>query len=202
MEVELDRFVLQQEHTVEQLQKALDDLLEQNATAAVLAPAAGQISTLIYKQPNEHVDFGETLAKLFDPSVRLVRVQDNSGNFRYNMPVTVTTGRNKDRVSYPGRVVAADNLLPEGQRTGYAYIVMDEQPDAELTNTQVAIQPVRVDDVMIVPRRALTMTNGKASVNLLEDGMVRKRYVYNVAYTPSDAWLMKGVSAGDTVILD
>lgn len=79
---------------------------------------------------------------------------------------------------------------------------MDEQPDAELTNAQVAIQPVRLDDVMIVPRRALTMTNGKASVNLLEDGMVRKRYVYNVAYTPSDAWLMKGVSAGDTVILD
>lgn len=202
LEIELERFVLQQEHTIEGLQKALDDLTEQNATAAVLAPAAGQISVLIYKQPNEHVDVGETLAKLFDPSVRLVRVQDNAGNFRYNMSVTVTTGRNKERTTYSGRVVAADNLLPEGQRTGYAYVAMDGVADEALTNAQVSIQPVRVDNVMIVPRKALTLTNGKASVNLLGDGMVRKRYVYNVAYTPSDAWLLKGVSVGDTVILD
>ena len=202
MEVELERFVLQQEHTVERLQKALDELTEQNTTAAVLAPASGQISVLIYKQPNERVYFGETLAKLFDPSVRLVRVQTSPENFRYGMPVTITTGRNKERTTFSGRVVAADNLLAEGQRTGYAYVAMDEQPDEELVNPQISVQPVHVDDVMIVPRKALTMTNGKVSVSLLEDGMVRKRYVYNVAYTPSDAWLLKGVSAGDTVILD
>lgn len=203
MALELERFVFQQEHTVDQLQKALDDLTEQSATATVVAPASGEIVSLTYKQVNERVLSGETLAEISDPSVQLVRVEDTMGNFRYGMSATVTIGRNKERTVCPGRVVAADNLLPENRRTGYACIALEPDGDLPtLTNPNVAIQPVRVDDVMLIPRRAMTMTNGKVSVNLLEDGVVRKRYVYNVAYTPSDAWILKGLSVGDTIILD
>ena len=62
-----------------------------------------------------------------------------------------------------------------------------------------------IKDVLIVTRQAVELENGQYYVQLLEDGVIKKRFVTmgcaNNNGNGSVVWLVDGVEEGDVVVL-
>ena len=59
-----------------------------------------------------------------------------------------------------------------------------------------------LENVLVVPRRAITMEGGRNYVECLVDGNVQKRFVNLALSNSSSAWILQGLEPGETVIID
>ena len=204
LEVERAQYANRQNYQLE-LQRQAVAAARAALTADVLrAPVDGVVADLTPKKQDEAILAGEPLVTLqCDTDVMLLRLDNRAGSFRYNMPVTVTAGGRFDGVTLSGRVVASDDVVPEGRRMGAAYVRLDPYAgDIPLGNLQVSAAGIRVEDVALVSRRAVTQEEGKDCVIKLTDGMSQKRFV-NVGHAnTTDMWILQGVCEGETLILN
>lgn len=201
--LELERYCCQQERSIALKQEELDELREDYECTQVCAPADGVISDLSNYKEGEPVYSGATLAALYSTDKLLLRVKNEAGKFRYNMPVTVETGVAKSRTTLTGRVVATDLLLPANERTqNVAYILLDEGQEADIRNCQATCESVVVRNVLQVARSALTLEGGNYYVSKLVNGKVEKRFVNARLSSTAQQWVLQGLDEGDLVILD
>ena len=207
LEIELEKFDFESAANVENLQESLDELLKSYENQFIYAPADGVVDSVTYLRDGEFVYDGTLLAVIYDPYDILFTVNDESGSLRYNMPVTISVGPNKDRLEAPGRVVAAYNVLP-GKSAGKTCLIRATEYNQDevksLTRPSVAYTTIRLENVIVVPKSALTLYGGKYyAYKLSPDGMVSKRYVnYTAGNASSGVWVMDGLAEGDVLILD
>ena len=204
LEVERAQYVNRQNYLLENQRRDTKAAREALTMDALYAPADGVVTELAPRKADDPIAAGEALVTLQCSSdIMLLRLDNRAGNFRYNMPVTVTAGSRIDGITLSGRVAASDDIVPEGRRTGAAYVRLDPcEGDIPLTNLQVSAADIYVEDVMLVPRRAVTQEDGKYYVTKLTDGRTQKRYV-NVGHAnTTDMWILQGVCEGETLILD
>ena len=207
LEIALEKFDFESAANVEGLRDSLDELLASYENQRVYAPADGVVDSVTYLRDGEFVYDGTLLAVIYDPYDILFTVNDESGSLRYNMPVTISVGPNKDRLEAPGRVVAAYNVLPGKSAGKTCFIRATEYNQDEvksLTRPLVAYTTVRLENVFVVPKNALTLFGGKYyAYKLSPDGMVSKRNVTYAALNASvGVWVTDGLSEGDVLILD
>lgn len=201
--LEMEKYRCQQERAIARAQEEIDELRKDYESTLVCAPADGVISDVAYYKEGEPVYSGATLATLYSTDKLLLRVKNDSGSFRYNLPVTVETGVAKERVTLSGRVVATDLLLPANERTqNVAYVLLDDAQDANIRNSQATCESVVVRDVLLVPRSALTLEAGNYYVSKLVDGRVEKRFVNARLSATPQQWLLQGLDEGDLIIQD
>lgn len=203
MEAEMEQYRFRQEYSIANQRDAVEEERENRAFNELIAPVDGVVSEIAYKKVDDAVSSSEVLITLSSTDVMLLSVDNSSGNFRYNMPVTVTVGTNKSSTDLTGRVVASDHAIDEVDKTGYALILLDPyDDDVKLRNPKVKASYMVLEDVVVVPRKAVTMENGKYYVNKLVDGMVQKRYVQYGENNTSMVWLLQGVTEGEKLIID
>ena len=142
-------------------------------------------------------------------------VVDNPGSvLRYNMPVEVQIYGSNNQTKVTGRVVAADDAIPEDQRTGYAFIQLDPHEyniDRIPRDTRVFAETVRLDDVLLIPSMGVKWEpNSNLStiideeipyVTKLIDGKDQLRRVEIGAGDTKNTVILSGVEEGDTIIL-
>ncbi|NLG25082.1 MAG: hypothetical protein GX558_06975, partial [Clostridiales bacterium] len=185
------------------LSRQLDKAREARAMTEVVAPFSGVIDEIIFKREGDAVWDGETMISMHATDVQLVAIDNAAQGFRYNMAVRVEYGPAKQRKTLTGRVVACDDVVPSDKRGGSAYVALGDVPEGEtLRNLSVVGQSYLVDGVLVVPRRAVTLENGKYFVNILADGALRKRYVLFGYNNATEAWVAQGLNEGDTVVID
>ena len=207
LEIALQKYDFESAVSVEKLQKSLDELLASYENQKIYAPTNGVVDDVTYLRDGEFVYDGTLLAVVYDPYDILFTVKDESGSLRYNMPVTVSVGPNKGRVEGRGRVVAAYNVLPSKASGNTCYIRVTDYNEDEvksLTRPSVAYTTIRLENVFVVPKGALTLFGGRYyAYKLSPDGMVSKRYVnYAAGNATSGIWVIDGLNAGDVLILD
>ena len=89
-------------------------------------------------------------------------------------------------------------------QVGYAYIQLDPYTEDEVrfTNPIAKASTYYLETVLLLSQKALSLDSGKYYVHKLSDGMVQKRFVQYIINNGSDAWLLEGVSEGETLIID
>lgn len=199
-----EQYCYQQECTIARLTEELAELEEANSSCYLYAPFDGTITAITYKREGEKVYANEGLVTMYREDGMLLRISNDQLYFRYGMPVTVTSGAKTDQQVYQGRVVAADNVLSENRRLGYAFIELEpfEGETPRLTRLTVTGTSEYLTDVMVIPRRAVTLDGGKYYVNCLVNGTLQKRYVNAGLMTMSNVWVLQGLNEGDTIIID
>ncbi len=205
--LQLEKYKFESLNNISDLQKDLDELLQSYENYMLYAPEDGTIYETVYLRDGEIV-YGDTpLLWLYDPMDVLFGVSDENGLLRYNMEIKVSVGMNNRRVSGMGRVVSAYNVLPSAASGNQILIRVtdyDEDEMINLTRPSVEFETVRISNVTVLDRDALTLYGGRYFVyKLAPDGMVSKRYVnYFTGNAATGAWLLQGVEPGDTLILD
>lgn len=204
LRLEMEKYCYEQERAIRQMEEELAELREDYERTCMYAPASGYISDVVYLKEGEPVYSGTTLASLYSTDRLLLRVKNENGQFRYNMPVTVETGVAKSRVTVSGRVVATDLLLSSADRTeNVAYIQLDDTgEEVALKNSQASCETVRILNVLTAPRATLTLEAGNYYVNKLVDGRVEKRFVNVRLANTQQLWVLQGLDEGDLVIRD
>ena len=203
LEIELEQYEYRQQYSIDNQKAALAEELDRRRTDVLVSPVDGVVTELAYKKIDDSVSAGEKLVTICDENIVLLRVDNGSVGFRYNMPVTVSVGAGKQQTTLTGRVVAADNAIAESERTGHAFIQLDPyDPEINLRNLKISGSQVLLEDVAVVARKAVTLENGKYFVTKLVNGMVQKRYIEYGLGNASGVWIMNGVSEGDTLVVD
>lgn len=203
-QVAYEQYCYQQECAIARLAQELADLEEANNNCYLYAPYDGVITGTTYKRDGEKVYANETLITMYREEDMLLRVSNDALHFRYGMPVSVTIGAKNDPQVFQGRVVAADNILPENRRLGHAFIRLDpfEGEKPRMNRMTASVTSEYLSDVLIIPRRAVTLEGGKNYIECLVDGNVQKRFVNIGLSNMSNVWALQGLNVGDTIILD
>ena len=194
LEVELERYRLQQEYQTQQLRDALE---EATADLTITAPIDGVITRVVLKAPGDVIkrnlmDAFDVLIEMRSEEERLMLMDSETLNFRYNMPVEVG--------EEVGRVVAAPDLVP-GVQSGQILVEM-EPVDGEIKmSTRTVIGVVKnLDNVLLVPRNAVTKSGNQYYVTKMTNGVLQKRYVTVADMNNNDYWVLQGVDEGDILV--
>ncbi len=205
--LQLEKYRFEAENSISDRKKALDELLASYESYHLYAPADATIAETTYLRDNEIVYDNTPLIWLYDPMDVLFGVNDNNNMLRYNMEISVSVGMNNRRVTSVGRVVSAYNVLPSAASGNQVLIRVtdfDEEQMKNLTRPSVEFESVRISNVTVIDRKAVSLYSGRYFVyKLAADGMVSKRYVnYFTGNAATGAWLLQGVEPGETLILD
>lgn len=204
-QIALEQYRSEQERQIERLQQEIAEMEEKYSQTALIAPYDGVITSLTYKQEGEHLSKNEALITLYRTDDMTLRISNENAHFRYGMKVQVAVGPAKSRTILTGRIIAADDLLSESQRSGYAYIELDpfegEYPTRGIP-PNVTASTYYAEDVFVLPRRAVELESGKHFVSKLSDGVVEKRYVTVAIQGITETWVLQGLEEGETIIID
>ena len=203
LELQLEQYVYQQEYALEDRRRQIEELNERHEAVIVTAPADGAVIDLTYFREGDRLYQGTAICQIASQDVMLLAVRD--GRLRYGMDVGIETGPNKDRTSLTGRVVAASDCL-EGVVSDYALVEYDPPEDGAAINwraSKVSADTVRLENVLMVNRKAVSLNGGNYIVTkLTEDGVTQKRYIRQGLITTTEAWALQGLEEGDVVIID
>ena len=203
-QVAYEQYCYQQECSIAQLEEELAEMEEASKECYLYAPYDGIITGITYKREGERVYANEGLITMYREDGMLLAIGNGQLNFRYGMPVTVKIGVKTDQKEFKGRVVAADNILPENRRKGYAFIELEpfEGEKPRLNRMTATCVSEHVGSVMIIPRKTVTLEGGKYYVECLVNGAVQKRYINIGLQNVSNAWVLQGLQPGDTIMID
>ena len=197
---ELEHYKYLQQRSIDELKQERKIRQDKQNGYVLTAPEDGLVTNFAKLKAGDPVSAGQMLMTLIQTDVVQLRVSNSSSILRYNMEVKVTVGRQNDTKVLTARVVAADNPIPQGERTGYAYIFVET--DEAITEAKLTVESIRLDNVLVVDRGAVVSENGKHYVTKLTDGMLQKRYIGFGMNTAETAWIIHGVAEGDTLLAD
>lgn len=203
-QADLEAYSLRQEYDITAMKKRVAEMEEALTDVTVYAPATGIIYSYSYLNVGDSVYYNQVLLSMYDSSKCLLKIEDENGKFRYGMRLKVTYGPRNDRQECEAVVVSADNVLSYNERKGFAYALPlnADIPNGQFAMINVEGEQVRVNDVLLIPKRSTTLDSGKNFVSILEGSSIAKRYV-NVALSNTDSsWILQGLEEGQVLILD
>ncbi len=201
-EKELALYDLSMGEQIEAQRKAVSEWKERIEVTAITAPRDGVVSDLAYLKSGEVLPQGESLMVLYNPDVVWLQVTDTNAALRYNMEVDIETGTPKNRVAFSGRVIAADNILPDALRRGIAFIELTDLPEkVNWSNTSIRANLISIEEVLLINRLAVESDTGESFVYVLEDGTLHKRQVIRAGQGTEAAWILTGLEEGQKVVI-
>ena len=204
-QISLEQFVWQTEHEMEQLSKTIDELSEELSENVLLAPFDGVIDQVTYLRPGDVVDPDVVLVSMHSESEFLLEASDQLKNLCYNADVAVEAGMKDARTSYEARVISAANVLPRELSDAPALLLVSQEASAEdfKRNPEYFCLSKELGNVLLMEKKGIRNEDGKTYVYVLEDGMMKKRYVTAALSGRADkVWILEGLKDGAFVILD
>lgn len=202
--LEQEKYILETEHSIAKAAKSLKEMEEDYAVTQLVAPVAGEVNITAYKREDDKIGTNEVMLTITEPQGMLFVIKNGNGYFRYGMDVIMEVGGNGNRIKVPGRVVASDLLIPQSRRLNYAFVEVDlgKLAEIKLTRPKVSAQVYYLDNVLTLPKKAVTLAAGKYYVTKLIDGMPAKRYINFVMNSQNMTLLFDGADEGETVIVE
>ena len=200
-----EQYCYQQQCLILDYEEQLAEMEEQSRRTQLIAPFDGIVSDLTYKRVGERIYAYEPLVTMYREEDMLLRIANKDQNFRYGMTVTVTSGAKANQQVFEGHVVAADDLLPESRRQGYALIKLVPNAAGDkprYSSIKVSGATQQLANVLLIPRKAAALDGGKYYVETPMNGSAQKRYVNIGLLNNTNAWVVQGLNEGDKVIAD
>jgi len=201
------------ERNLDFMRARLEDMRVRNEGFTIYAPISGYIYDLVYFAVGRSVPAGQFVCRISDTGAfQMIVSGPNLTQLRLGAQVVIETSR-RDSPEFTGRVVGNSTLLGRNETDSRAIIAFDD-PEAFLElgggsihrligfRYRAGIQQADIQNVLLIPRRAVSNEASYRFVNILEDGLAKKRYVV-VGLTNADyAQILDGLEPGDVVIIN
>ena len=197
-----EQYVLATERSLRQLEKAYEELSDDDREIEITAPVDGIVKTTPDYTVGDIVQPDTILATLYDTSEALLGITSRWGTPPYGASVWVQLGNGASATQHTGTVVGADNMLSSLDKTGGTYVRLDDgtQPKAGQQVT-LYFDLFAMEHVLLIDQKALHSDGSKRYVYLLKDGVRQKQYVTVAFVNSTEAWILDGLAAGDVVTL-
>ena len=215
--IDYEQYVYETEKSIKMLQEKITEKKETVANNKLVAPFDGVIASIVYFSEDEAIEVGEKLISMYKTDAVVLKVNNADEKLRYNMEVLVEITSIAKAQPRTGRVVSAPNILPADLQQDYARIVLDEEMSIEdygyrggpggrgfgfTFKLEYSAEYQELQNVLVVDKNALQRDEGKNFVYVLEDGVVHKRFVSVGLSNKNHAWILDGLSEGQSLILD
>jgi len=200
-----EQFLYESELEMNDMRQHIADLEEDRKDNMLVAPFSGVIDSVVAISIGDNVIPGTKLISMHSADNFLLETKSTNHALRYNMPVTIEVSSKTTNQSFSGRVVSTPNILPQSVNQDRMFIELDGEVTAEQLIGTIKFRAVleEVQDVLIINANAVHSENKKYYVNLLEDGVLKKRYVTIYSNKSSDdVWIIDGLSEGQMVVMD
>ena len=204
IQAEFEQFLYQSEREILQIKERIEEIKKSALDNVLTAPFDGVIETVIRYNEGDKVPVQQPLITMYSTDKLLLKVENAGDKLRYNMDVIIETGSKKEPVSYMGKVIAAPNILPSSVIEEMALIELDESLTKEQLKANIRYVAVSemLEDILLIDRKALEKEDNKFYVHILEGDVVQKRYVVPVINNIEVAWILDGLTEGQTLIVD
>ena len=201
------------ERNLDFMRARLTDLKDRSEDFTVFAPISGFVYDLVYFTVGRSVYAWQFLCRISDPELfQIVISAPNLTQLRLGAPVSIETSR-RDAPSFGGHVIGNTTLLGRNESESRAIIEFDD-PQALINfgegsimrlsglRYRVQIEQADIQNVLLAPRRAINTESNYRFVNLLEDGLSKKRYVLMGLTNIEYAQILDGLNPGDVLIMN
>ena len=206
LQADYDRYVYNTKKTIEELKAQIEELEQAMVHTTIVAPCRGKVTYVSGNKTGDTISSGKVMFKMYGYEEYILT--STADDLRYNMEVTLRPDKNK---VYTGRVVSAENLLPEELRSNKAVIRLDETSDvtgeqlevlqkSSASNLRYVKSQLR--DVLLVEGKSLKIDSGGNYVYVLEGSIPVKRYVTLAPGNTSARWVINGLIPGQTLVQD
>lgn len=204
LRIAYEQFVYGQQRTINNIAKSITELEEEASDNVLTAPFDGVVTNVAALFPGDQVAAGRTIVTMQASDYYWVGISDHPDELIYNREVVIEYGSKNDRKTMTGKIVAAPGILPDDVSISYALVEVDETVDPSTIQKGVEYSFVteEVPSALVVDRKAIEKEDGKSYVYLLEDGVVKKRYVQVGSSNTEVAWILDGLSEGQSVMVD
>jgi len=211
-EANLEFTIYNSERNLGFMRERLEGLRERSEDFTIYAPISGYVYDIVYFSVGRTVYAGQFLCRISDPEVfQMVVNATNLTQLRLGAQVTIETSR-RDAPTFGGRVIGNTILLGRHENDGRAVIAFEDQGAfldfiegsvQRLTGLRYRIGTTQADiqNVLLAPRRAVNTESAYRYVNVLEDGLSKKRYVIVGLSNMEYAQILDGINPGDVLII-
>ncbi len=210
--------ILAKEEEIAELQELLAEIKKDGDTKQIVATKTGMVVDLANLQAEAILSKGAGIAAIADESTCYVVVENANLLLNYGNDVTVTY-TNAEGISKTVDGMVA-NVSPGGLSAGlqleYSFILLPQESIADMavSNTdrdgwwnrnryQVKATIREMDNVLVVPKKAVKDTAGVTYVNIVdEDGNITPCSFVAGGYDQSGYWVVEGLTEGMKLCLE
>lgn len=200
---------------ISDIEEVLKELRADARTTEIKADVSGMITNMNEYEPETILYKDSFLVEIADEASIYISVEDPNNVLNYGNEVTVSfsTWMGQD-VTCTGTVANVRNAgLGKDLQSPFAMIMIDKKdlPNVVMARTEnwrdprpYVINAVtrEMDNVLVVPRSAVTETNGVTYVNVMdEQGNVKACSFVAGGYDNTNYWIIEGLSEGMVVCL-
>ncbi len=205
------------EKEIQELQKQLAEVEADGKVTQIKAPISGMISEINQYDNETILNTNAYLVSITDESSMYISVEDENGLLTYGTEVDIsyTTYMREEKTSKGMVVSLAPAGLSLGLRTGKAMIKVPKENLGDLLmafdmsgnwrNPQpytVKTDIREMNNVLVVPKSAVTEVNGHTYVKVMDDkGNVKVCSFVAGGYDGTNYWIIEGLSEGMVVCL-
>lgn len=215
----LDRAIKSRQKAIEDLNEDLAELTEYSGEVTLTAPYAGIVTNVTDLEEGDLISYNQKLVQMADQSQCYVIVQDQEGQLSYGNEATITyVGEGSIKKEIKGTVVSVNKTaLSKQLQIGFALILISEEDIGNIARYgstvgsggwnrnrfEVTAQIRGVDNVVLIPKRAVTVYNQNTFVKVKKDD---GSYTY-VSFVSGGAdqenyWVAQGLDEGMEICLE
>ena len=207
-----------QRESIAELTKTINEMKSDAATTTILAPYDGIITRISYFEEGDILQRNANVVQIAEESNCFVVVEDASGQLTCGNTVSIDYRDSQDnRCNAQGEVVTvAACALSEELNTGFSLIRVSPEdltkmcssnftPDGwwRRSNFDVTAAVRTVDNVVLVPKKAVTTENGVTYVTVIDENG-KPQYKSFIAGGSDNTyyWVAEGLSEGQEICLE
>ncbi len=213
--VEYDKAYFSAQERIKSLNEEISELTEELSTGYLLAPFDGLVLGLSNTvREDDLVTNNSELIRLVSIDKVLLTASTDS-EFRYGNEVIASTKVLGEDLSFTGHVISSPLILSQELSENETYIGIDftdpnnyiSQDIQEMIwgfNSRITLETETefLSDVLLLDKSAVEKENGKNVVNILEDDIVKKRYITS-SFDNSDYYIVSdGLYEGQIVLTE
>lgn len=196
-------------------QEYVDKLKKDAACKEICAEYDGVITEITSQESGELLSYNQWLGRLADDQSCFVMVEDNDGKLTYGTTVEVSyqddSGTQKTEECQV--VTVNPKMLDKSLQSGYAIVKLPLEVAAEIAGSRrnnegwwslsrVSIKASlrSVDNVLLVPKKAVTEVNHTLYVTVVEENGARRQQAFVSGGADSDNyWVVTGLTEGTKI---
>ena len=200
-QAELDLYNLQSTQALNAMDEAIAALEAAAGEAYIYAPADGSVRTVTNYRDGDVIPAGTELCVINEANSQRIYGLSSSGTYVYGREVEVTLGRSDNKKTYTGRVVSSPEVQGSEYYSTDIYISIDEKIATRSTDGRAALSFTVLDNVIAVPSNAITILDGRATVQILDGDSVYTRSVVRGPIVGNVVTVLQGLKEGDQIVV-
>ena len=211
----LEETIANMQKTIERDSRALAKLTKYSGLIEIKAPYDGIVTDKVAFEAGDLVKENDNLIRISDSSSSFVVVQDTNDQLCYGNAVTLSyKDADWKEISIEGRAVTINNTsLSSELRSEYSLIAIPEENIGDIALStkaaggnwqramiKVSLDTRSMDNVIVIPKSAVSMENGKTYVTaVMDDGSVKKIGFVSGGGNINSYWVAEGLTEGMTI---